>query len=72
MNTEENTYQFVAGWVVMIVVLVLINKSRIGHVIIYYSLLVILFFLLVTEYRQLGPLLANVQSIGQFNAAQGN
>lgn len=65
--SEQNTYLFLLGWFLMIIILVLVNKSRLGHVIIYYALLLIIFFLLVTEYRQLAPLLSSIQSIAEFN-----
>ncbi len=71
MTQEGNTFQFLAGWLLLIVILSLINKSRVGHVLIYYSLLLIILLILVTEYAQIAPLLSNIQSIGAFNAASG-
>lgn len=67
----DKTYQFIAGWVLMIILLVTINKTKLGHVIVYYALLLMILFLVVTEYGQLAPLLNNIQSIGQFDAASG-
>ncbi len=57
MDDELPTYKFVASWILIIVILSLANRSRIGHVIIYYTLLLVILFILVTEYRQLAPLL---------------
>lgn len=69
--SENNVFNFVLGWGLMIVLLTLINRTRLGHVIIYYSLLLAIMLILVTEYKKLAPLLAGIQSIGSFNSAQG-
>ena len=69
IDNEAATFQFVAGWILLITVLVFANKSRLGHVIIYYSLLLMILFVLVTEYMQIVPLLNAASSIGDFNAA---
>jgi len=62
------TYTFIVGWTLMLTLFVFLNKTRLGHVIIYYSLLLIILFILVTEYQQLAPLL-NIQTIGELNAS---
>lgn len=67
MDESTATYQFVLGWILIIAVLVLINKTRLGHVIIYYSLLLIILLILVTEYKQLAPLFAGIETIGEYN-----
>lgn len=61
-------FNFILGWAVMIAILTLINRTRIGHVIIYYSLLLAILLILVTEYKKLAPLVAGIQSIGTFNS----
>jgi len=71
MPTENNVFNFLLGWALMITLLMLINKTRLGHVIIYYSLLLAIMLILVTEYKKLAPLLAGIQSIGSFNQAGG-
>jgi hypothetical protein len=68
-TVEGQTYQFVAGWVLLFILLIFINKSRVGHVLIYYSLLLMILLIVVTEYAQIAPLLNSVQSIGQFDAS---
>jgi hypothetical protein len=65
MQTENNVFLFLLGWAVMIVLLMLINKTRLGHVMIYYGLLLLIFFVIVTEYKQLAPLISSIQTIGQ-------
>jgi hypothetical protein len=68
-TVEAQTYQFIAGWVLLFILLIFINKSRVGHVLIYYSLLLMILLIVVTEYAQIAPLLNSVQSIGQFDAS---
>jgi hypothetical protein len=68
-SVETQTYQFIAGWVLLFIILVFINKSRVGHVLIYYSLLLMILLVIVTEYAQIAPLLSSVQSISQFDAS---
>lgn len=63
MQTENNVFLFLLGWAVMIVLLMLMNKTRLGHVLIYYGLLLLIFFVLVTEYQQLAPLVSGLKSI---------
>ena len=67
VDTEAVTYQFIAGWILFIILLVFANKTRLGHVIIYYSLVLIILLLLLIEYSSVVPLLNSVQTIGQFN-----
>ncbi len=71
MPTENNAFNFLLGWSLMIALLVLVNRTRLGHVIIYYSLLLAILLIIVTEYKKLAPLLTGIQSIGTFNTAQG-
>lgn len=69
MNTEQSTFQFVLSWIVILTLLTLANRTRLGHVIIYYALLMFILFIVLAEYKQLAPIISGVQSIGQFNAA---
>jgi hypothetical protein len=68
MQSENNVFTFLLGWALMIVILMLVNKTRLGHVIIYYSLLLAILFILVIEYQSIAPLLTSLQSVGEFNA----
>lgn len=68
MTQENNVFLFMVSWGVMIALLTLANKSRLGHVLIYYSLLLLILFLLVVEYRQIAPILSGIQTIGEINA----
>jgi cell division protein FtsW (lipid II flippase) len=68
----QQLYNFVVGWFLMIIVLTLINRTRTGHVIIYYALLLMILFVLVVEYKQIVPYFNAIQSVGDFNTATGN
>jgi hypothetical protein len=68
-DTELPTFNFIASWVLLIGILVLVSKSRIGYVIIYYSLLLMILLILLTEYQTFVPYLNNIQTIGQFDAS---
>jgi hypothetical protein len=69
-DPELPTFNFIAGWILLITILVFASKSRIGYVIIYYSLLLMILFILLTEYQQISPLLDSIQTVGQFNSTQ--
>ena len=57
MNTEQASFQFIAAWLVFIVLMVGLNKTRLGHVAIYYGLLLLILVIIVTEYKQIAPFL---------------
>ena len=67
-NVELKTFQFVAGWILLITLLVFANKTRLGHVILYYVLALLIIFILVTEYAQILPYL-NFQTPGELQNA---
>lgn len=60
METWDQTYKWILAWTIAIVILSLLNKTRLGHVFIYYWLWALIIFLFVTQYkfivRSLGPL----------------
>ena len=67
-DVELKTFQFVAGWVLLITLLVFANRTRLGHVILYYTLALLILFILVTEYQQILPYL-NFQTPGELQNA---
>ena len=69
-DTELPSFQFIAGWMLLILALYGISRTRLGYAAIYYSLILIILLILVTEYSVLAPLLNSVQTTGQFNASQ--
>lgn len=60
-------YQWVVGWVLLIALLALANKTETGHMVIYYGLVLVLVLLLVTQYQFIATALA---PIGQPAPAQ--
>jgi hypothetical protein len=58
-DDNENTFRWLVGWAVVIVLASLANRTRFGHAFLYYSLALMLIFLVVTQYRfiiaALGP-----------------
>lgn len=44
-------YRVLLAWAVALLLLGIANRSRVGHVTIYYLLALALFFLIVTQYR---------------------
>lgn len=69
MSGTQKTFTFVLSWVIAIALLTLLNRTRLGHVVIYYSLILFIFIILVSEYQQIAPLLSGIQSIGQLDAS---
>lgn len=51
MDTWGRTYRWILAWIIAIVVLSLLNKTRLGHVAIYYWLWSLIIFLVVTQYK---------------------
>lgn len=47
---QFSTVQWLMAWAVLILVLWLFNKTKIGHVLIYYSLVLLIIFVIVTQY----------------------
>ena len=56
-------YAWLVAWGVMIAILTLVNRTRIGHAAIYYGLLLMLFFIIVSNYRFITTALAPFQSL---------
>lgn len=54
------TYKWVLGWVLVILLLAVANQTETGHTIIYYALVLVLVFLLVTQYQFIAQALSPV------------
>lgn len=50
-NIAEETYRWIVAWSIFLMIIFVINKTKLGHAILYYSLWLLLLFLLVTQYR---------------------
>jgi uncharacterized membrane protein YgcG len=60
---DYNTVQWLMAWAVLGVVLFLLNKTRLGHALLYYGLVLLLVFMLVTNYRWFTNVLAPFSSL---------
>lgn len=65
--STSNTFQFLLSWLLILVILTLANRTRFGHVLIYYALLLMIFFILAVEYKQLVPIFSGLKTIGEAN-----
>lgn len=59
-----SAYSWLLAWGVLLAVVTLINKTRIGHAAIYYALLLMLFFVVLSNYRFIQTALVPFASIG--------
>lgn len=57
---QDPAIWWLAGWAIFLVILALINRTRIGHVFIYYSLVLILILLLVFSAPGIAKVLGNI------------
>lgn len=53
----DDTYKWLLAWFVAIVILTLLNKTRLGHIFIYYWLWLLIIFVFVTQYQYIAGLL---------------
>ena len=56
-------YAWLVAWGVLIAMLTLANRTRVGHAAIYYGLILLLFFVIVSNYRFITTALAPFQSL---------
>lgn len=57
------TFRWLLAWAVFLFILMLANRTRVGHVTIYYLLVLAALLLLVTQYRWLANVLAPIASL---------
>ena len=67
MNVEQATFTFLVSWVLWLVGLSVFSKTRVGYVLLYYSLLLMILFILLSEYKNLTPYITGILSIRDFN-----
>lgn len=70
-QAPASAYAWLLAWGVMLAFLALVNRSRIGHAAIYYALLLMLFFVIVSNYRFIQTSLAPFQTLGNSQGTQG-
>ena len=64
-NGKPSAYAWLLAWGVLLATLTLINRTRIGHAAIYYGLLLMLFFVIVSNYRFVATALAPFNTLPQ-------
>lgn len=69
-SSGASTYRWLLAWAVVLVLGGLANRSRVGHVAIYYALVLALFFLFVTQFQWLATVLSPIT--GQSTATGQN
>lgn len=67
MNVEDKTFTFLVSWGLWLIVLSVFSKTRLGYVLLYYSLALMILFVLVSEYKQLMPYLRGIVGVSEFN-----
>ncbi len=60
----QQDWRWLVAWAMLILLLVAINKTRIGAVITYYALALMLIFLIVTQFRFFSDALAPFANLG--------
>lgn len=60
---DDQTTQWIFGWLILIVFLVVVGRTQSGRAIIYYSLVLIVVFLAVTQYQWIGQMLGQVSLV---------
>jgi hypothetical protein len=72
MSTNQATFRWIAAWIVFLVMLSVLNKTRLGKVVIYYSLVMIFLILVLTQApfiaRILQPIGSPVPQEGMFDS----
>jgi hypothetical protein len=71
MDVQKATFAFLVSWFLWLAMLSVFNGTRIGHALLYYSLLLMLIFVLASEYKTLGPIFSNLQTVGELDASIG-
>ncbi len=66
-----SAFQWIVGWTVLILLLFLLAKTRIGYLLIYYGLALSVIFLTVTQWRWFAGVLAPFSSFGAFFSTNG-
>lgn len=71
-QTVSTAYRYIAAWTLVLIALFLLTKSRLGYAAVYYTLLLAIVLLFVTQYQAIASILAPVsQGVPQGNAATG-
>ena len=61
MNDENSFYTLFGGYVLFFTFLFLANKTRVGHVVLYYGLILVISSLILSNYTVFTKLLKGIQ-----------
>lgn len=64
-HQAPSAYAWLLAWGVLLATLTLINRTRLGHAAIYYGLVLMLFFVIVSNYRFVATALAPFNTLPQ-------
>lgn len=70
-QTPGGAYRYMIAWLLIFVVLVLLNKTKMGHTVIYYTLVLAILLLLLTQYQAIASILAPLQPGGKAPSSSG-
>jgi hypothetical protein len=63
-DLNNTMFVFLLSWMLWLVLLSALKSTRVGYVLLYYSLLLMILYVLVTYFATLGPLLSGITNIG--------
>ena len=67
VNDTVAMYKWIIAWIFIVLIFMLMNRTKLGHVLVYYSLLLLLAFTLVTQYQWVNDLLSPLFPQNQHN-----
>jgi hypothetical protein len=54
----DTMWKWISGWIILLIILWGINRTRLGHTVMYYSLCLMILFTLVSQYKEVGQYLS--------------
>lgn len=70
MQSDQNGYRVILAYVVLIAIILFMGKTRVGATLIYYGLVLILVFLVLTQFQFFASALAPFQQANQWLEAK--
>lgn len=62
-GSEYTSFQWIMAWLILFILLAFFNKTRIGHLVLYYALVLMILFILVSNAGWFANILAPFQSL---------
>lgn len=67
----QNDFAWLSAWIVLALILLLITRTGIGRTLVYYALLLMIFFLIVTQYKWFAGVLKPFSTLSLGSTAAG-